>query len=346
MKIIQAAIVAIALTHVCSCQEIRERSYRLNVEVKDPESNPVSGVKVITGKIVLAQGGAGLLANPVTIESDATDSSGKIELAYKSLPEPSGKASIYGDGYYTSSYAFGWKSPEGSGGPARVGNIEAVLKPVKKPIPMKTRRDLRIRTPEFGVSYGFDLEMGESLPPLGNGKNADIEFILTGTRRDVGTDKKEYLNFQMEIGCPNPDDGFIEFEIEDSREFSIGSDFQSAYECPPNGYTNKITRRYENDKDGGAMIFYKIMNEIRNMSAYFRVRTKRNESGEIVSANYGKMYGPMEIRPALKQYDHYKGTGQGGFYIQYLYFNPIPNDRNVEFDPKHNLVPEQNVTEP
>ena len=68
--------------------------------------------------------------------------------------------------------------------------------------------------------------------------------------------------------------------------------------------------------------------EYRNY--YFRVRTKLDENGNVVSARYGKIYGDF------MQFSYY--------------FNPTPNDRNVEFDPKQNLMtnlkPDEGVNEP
>jgi hypothetical protein len=50
----------------------------------------------------------------------------------------------------------------------------------------------------------------------------------------------------------------------------------------------------------------------------FRVRTKLDKNGNIVNAHSGKIYGD---------------------FMQFSYYlNPKPNDRNIEFDPKHNLM--------
>ena len=55
-----------------------------------------------------------------------------------------------------------------------------------------------------------------------------------------------------------------------------------------------------------------------NLNYYFRVRTKVDDGGNIVSAYYGKIYGD---------------------FMQFSYYlNPTPNSRNVEFDPKRNLM--------
>ena len=55
-----------------------------------------------------------------------------------------------------------------------------------------------------------------------------------------------------------------------------------------------------------------------NRNYFFRVRTVKNDEGNIVSAYYGKIYGD---------------------FMQFSYYlNPTPNDRNIEFDPKQNLI--------
>ena len=55
-----------------------------------------------------------------------------------------------------------------------------------------------------------------------------------------------------------------------------------------------------------------------NRNYFFRVRTAKDHEGNIVSAHYGKIYGD---------------------FMQFTYYlNPTPNDRNIEFDPKQNLL--------
>ena len=67
-----------------------------------------------------------------------------------------------------------------------------------------------------------------------------------------------------------------------------------------------------------------------NHNYYFRVRTVLDGNGNVKSALYGKIYGD---------------------FMQFNYYlNPTPNDRNVEFDPKKNLMenlgPLESVSEP
>ena len=48
----------------------------------------------------------------------------------------------------------------------------------------------------------------------------------------------------------------------------------------------------------------------------FRVREVKDAAGNLLSANYGKIYGPIRI------FDH--------FYYNKCYFNTTPNDTNLE----------------
>jgi hypothetical protein len=63
-----------------------------------------------------------------------------------------------------------------------------------------------------------------------------------------------------------------------------------------------------------------------------------SKDGGVVSANYAKVYGDFAFNPARQKMS-----------FSY-YFNPVSNDRNLEFDPKRNLFPEDkpgaNVRDP
>jgi hypothetical protein len=59
---------------------------------------------------------------------------------------------------------------------------------------------------------------------------------------------------------------------------------------------------------------------------FFRVRTKRDLGGEVVSALYGKFMG-----------DFSQNLQAGKIDLNYC-LNPEPNSRNMEFDPKRNLI--------
>ena len=74
---------------------------------------------------------------------------------------------------------------------------------------------------------------------------------------------------------------------------------------------------------------------------FFKVRTKKDEKGNIVSALYGKIYGGVN-------YGIFRCPTAFLYFTYYL--NPNPNSLNMEFDPKKNLFknlkPLEQVTAP
>ena len=68
--------------------------------------------------------------------------------------------------------------------------------------------------------------------------------------------------------------------------------------------------------------------KMQDQNYIFRVRTKVNERGEIISALYGKIHGRIETGGYLQPLPRLQFT---------YYLNPTPNDRNIEFDPEKNL---------
>jgi len=74
---------------------------------------------------------------------------------------------------------------------------------------------------------------------------------------------------------------------------------------------------------------------------YFRTRTVTDAAGNIISAHYGKIYGDFQFNAARKDWGYLSTLA-----LVTTYFNPTSNDRNVEFDPKRNLLPNGNVRQP
>jgi len=117
----------------------------------------------------------------------------------------------------------------------------------------------------------------------------------------------------VKITFPGKEDGLIVFD----RDPWKGSELRSDYEAPAQGYQPAVTLVQ-------TVIENKMTDDAkRDRNYYLRVRTKLDENGNIISANYGKIY--------------------GDFMTIIYYFNPTPNDRNVEFDPSRNLLKIQGV---
>ena len=186
-----------------------------------------------------------------------------------------------------------------------------VLRDIRNPCPMKAYSRVILKSPPKGETWGLDLELMEWLPPNGNGKHLDMLVSLELEPRQNGQHKWEEV-IAVNLSFPNPMDGV---QLCDKIE---ESDFYSTYQVD-------LTRPFETQlrlvgsEDRYHFLPYK-------QYLVFRVRSVVSESGEIVSAHYGKIYPTTNI------------TNEE-FSFRTVYFNPVPNDTNLEFDTKRNLAP-------
>ena len=192
--------------------------------------------------------------------------------------------------------------------------LHYVLKKKRNPIPLyaKICGFRGIFVPEFNKTLGYDFQKGDWVQPYGKGVHNDIYFHTVKKIEDQNNfDNSLYISF------PNEKDGILLFE-DTPREGSI---FASDYLAPLEGYEAErtLTRIRKNGKLTSTF-------DREKANYYLRLRTKLDEDGNIVSAHYGKIYGEFF------QFTHY--------------FNPIPNDRNLEFDPQQNLFPHERVKRP
>lgn len=185
-----------------------------------------------------------------------------------------------------------------------------MLKKIGKPIPMYVKC-LNSLVPALDKPVGFDLIVGDWVAPYGKGTETDIVFTAhTEKRSEFDWDSKLTVSF------PNPGDGIQKFDapvlIQDAKMGQ--SDLRSLHEAPAEGYQPQWVQTTSCRPHRGGY----SGNRNPNHNYYFRVRTVLDENGNVKSALYGKIYGD---------------------FMQFTYYlNPTPNDRNVEFDPKHNLL--------
>jgi hypothetical protein len=191
-----------------------------------------------------------------------------------------------------------------------------VLKKIVKPIPMfakwinseppvfkKTGRPTIV----FTNIVGYDLMIGNWVAPYGKGVNTDVIFTKEFNKKSI----TDYY-YNLTISFPNPGDGIQEFAVPDVEK---GSVLRSPHEAPADGYQSQLVREnfHHPGQDGKS-----DYDENRNF--FFRVRTVLDLDGNVKSAFYGKIYGDPE---------------QMNFRY---YLDPTPNNRNVEFDPKQDLI--------
>ncbi|GAA5121145.1 hypothetical protein GCM10023212_15860 [Luteolibacter yonseiensis] len=280
--------------------------------------------------------------NPVV----RTNEEGVAAITYKSVHHESGgpapAAAVEKDGWYpTSMVEDNWIPAAAGGRSSYHADIKPVMRPVKNPVPMYAKGNIGelsgyTRVPELNKDYGYDLMLGQALPPLGKGETADFHFRVEGDY----TDRKSNA-LKLIVRFQNPNDGVVEFltpQRKDIRDLRIqGSRYISDYVAPDSGYVNQITR-FHTTSDQGSIRKTDVDHQ-RNF--YFRTRTKTLPDGRIISANYGKIYG---------DFDFSSGNIEKGFYANFglvvSYFNPNVNDRYIEFDVKKNLLTDGNVFQP
>lgn len=335
------------MSALASCQESANVNCELNVSVIQDDGSPLekADVSVQYPIGIKINPGGGFPTDRQQTTTVATDVNGRAQINYKTVSSPEGFVWIKKDKFYTSIYQdYQWEMIENNLSNHRA-QINALLKPIKNPIPMFARAESGFAIKEFDSEYQFDFEAGELLPPHGKGIHPDIRVTTKGTRIDNGPDEQEDIDFQAFIRFSNPLDGLIEFAVQ-PKDGAVGSSFISDYVAPESGYLPTLERKAVWGKARSLPGYWEYLKSLEHKAYYFRVRTKTDASGKIVSAHYGKIYGPLTLVPVLKNQAAFKKSLKANLSISDLYFNPTPNDRNVEFDPKRNLLPDGNVQRP
>jgi hypothetical protein len=181
-----------------------------------------------------------------------------------------------------------------------------VLKKAVKPIAMYAKFNTPgLKVPEYGKPIAYDLEIGDWVGPYGKGINKDIIFQKDYT--DKGT---EGYYSKVTVSFPKDGDGIQVYNVPETEK---GSGLRSPHEAPLNAYQPEVTRESSALKGQPSKFEYDP-----TRIYFFRVRTALDQQGNVVRARYGKIYGD---------------------FMQFTYYlNPTPNDRNIEFDPKQNLL--------
>lgn len=208
------------------------------------------------------------------------------------------------------------------------------LRRITNPIPLFFNR-YSSRIPAEKTWLGFDFKQGDWLAPHGEGKVADIlfryerEFVRFGPT-NIGLDQLRIENRRkfermgqhwdenvfreqvgiwdgtLEIAFPNEKEGLILVD----EAFTPHSVLRMPHEAFAEGY--QPTYKYVTE-DGKRSV------RREDIGFFLRTRVELDEDGEIISANYTKIYGDFSFRSV-------------GYLSFTYYFNPEPNNRNLEFN--------------
>ena len=188
-----------------------------------------------------------------------------------------------------------------------------ILKERRNPTPMYAL-NVDASIPLRDKPAGYDLEVGDWISPYGKGKVPDLWITYSADIADILT-----FSNRLVIAGNDQGDGFQRNEKE------AWSSFVSAYEAPLDGYLPEVVLSVERTKN--QIIKRELLGESEYL--FVRTRTTLDQDGNVSSARYAKIYGPIE----------YGDDEQGGSIVRFIYFlNPTPNDRNMEFDPDRNLL--------
>ena len=284
----------------------------LELTVKDDRGKPVEGVHV-----------QAYFWRPSGVADEEDDKS-----------NAEGKAKVVGEGYTDVFYSLNKEGYYETKGHANLEMPESdpeyfwerarwapiirteVLKKKRNPIAGIEWFGVRIKTPPFNSPIGLDLEKMDWLPPYGNGENNDVRVTLTPVAVGGGVNVG-YNITRVTFDFPRLGDGM---QLCTADTFST---FKTAY-------TVDLSRPFEryfilDRTEEGAQV--SLLPYTHYLT--FRVRTQYNDDGTIRSAHYGTLYRfaatSEEVRFPLP------------------FFNPRPNDTNLEFDPERNLVPEKEL---
>ena len=203
--------------------------------------------------------------------------------------------------------------------------LQVTLKEIRKPIPMFVKK-FETKLPKYDVPLGFDFKVGDWVAPYGKGLISDMTLTYSETERE-----DTWCKYDFKVGFPSPSGGAY---IQKKDSYSV---LGSANETASEGYSPSHSFVYERTDS-------KIIQDVRvtsNDCLVFRSRTETDEQGVLQKANYGKIYGPFKF-----------ADGREREVVFTYYFNPTPNDRNLEFDGKNNLFnpkwnePDSNIVQP
>ena len=231
--------------------------------------------------------------------------------------------------------------------------LKVTLPYVRKPIPLKAKsggfshrrvnglKDTEPadpRLPDLAITeVGYDAELLEPMPPHGQGKRMDFTIRVTSVFRgfkDAWTERSAVVDVNRGLDTmdegkvrygdwthsvtyrfPNKGDGIIL-----SAQFWPYCKLTVPHKAPEEGYVEELTLKEVKDYHSNRANLSNYRDKIKNNGLFLRVRTQLDKDGNVVSAHYAKIVSP-------------RGAGNGFMF----FYNPTPNDRNLEYDFKTNL---------
>ena len=300
----------IAIVHFALAQQSIDyfgAPVELKLTVRDDRGNPVKGARVRAN-----------FWSPYcesSEQSKLTDEKGEVDFSGKGYVDT--RYIVNKDGYYKSEGHANLVRPRD---PATTCSAflrwepvirDVTLKKVRHPISGFLHHNIPLTPPCLNQPIGLDLEHWDWLPPYGMGKHEDVKITFEA-QHVVQPNFSKDLVTAIHFTFPNPNDGM---QICSADTFST---FAPAYHVDvKKPFMNTVSLARQPPTE-----YYQFLSHTSYLA--FRVRSRKDDSGAIV-AHYGFIYQLLDI------------SGQE-FRPTIVFFNPTPNDTNIEYDPKRSLA--------
>lgn len=183
------------------------------------------------------------------------------------------------------------------------GVKKIVLKKIVAPVDLPSLEYTLIKCPVFDEWLGFDLECHSWVKPYGNGSHSDVLIKL----HEEGSGDIAFSASMDLCFTNNPFAGAYVLKKD------ADSEMKSIYHADTNAtYQTKFLYSLSVDANG----VRKASELSEDSYLVFRTRTEVDKDGNLLSAHYGKIYG--------------KWGFYGGMRAEAFFFNPTPNDSNLE----------------
>jgi hypothetical protein len=316
VKILPLALLIAGCTLPVSAQE--RAPARITFNVQDDFGKPIPGATIAMGTFHHSEPGEGFGTAIYETFTGVTNAAGSVTISGSSLSGefaygPREKAGYYRGGSGVMQFT---EKEDGRWEPWNP-TVSITMKRVLNPIPMYARKmgyAVPLTIPAVDQPIGFDLETADWVAPFGNGKISD--FIFTFTEVVPFVNAQEPFDVRLTVSFSNKGDGIQSVLV----PVNEGSELQLPREAPEAGYESTLAKQIGRSAKQQPL----ITNVKDDKNYFFRVRTVTDQSGEIKSALYGKIYGDMNV------------WGNRRVRFEY-YLNPNPNDRNMEFDRSKNM---------
>lgn len=292
-----------------------ERSFQVTFRVVDDEGRPVVGAKT---EVSYENAKATKPSERIRSSEGMSNDEGQVTLEGKTFASGisygASKAeyySAYGLRYHFKDSGFIQWQPWNP-------TIQVLLRRIKNPVPMYAKR-VEVKIPEFSKPMGYDLVQGDWVVPYGNGQMPDLIFEAD---RNVQNDQEYHGKLTLRFS--NEGDGLLDHEVANPDLPGL----RMPYFAPDEGYL--ATKTWQESRHTSANGDVKVISSAsRRMNYFIRVRTVRDKEGKIISALYGKIHGDFRWFIGAR-------APKSGLAFTY-YLNP-DGTRNIEYDPKRNLL--------